>query len=128
MRPNSLEARDLTGVVHGLTNLRQHLERGPLVIESGKGVWVTDTDGRRYIEAMSGLWCVSLGWGEERLATVAAEQMKKLAYYHLTNHRSQPPVIELAEKLIAIAPSPMAREIASSNSCKASEGSRTVRA
>ena len=53
-----------------------HQERGPLVIESGKGVWVTDTDGRRYIEAMSGLWCVSLGWGEERLANVAAEQMK----------------------------------------------------
>ena len=109
MRPNSLEARDLTGVVHGLTNLRLHQERGPLVIESGKGVWVTDTDGKRYIEAMSGLWCVSLGWGEERLADVAAEQMKKLAYYHLTNHRSHPPVIELAEKLISLAPSPMAR-------------------
>jgi 4-aminobutyrate--pyruvate transaminase len=109
MRPNSIEARDLTGVVHGLTNLKTHQERGPLVIESGKGVWVTDSDGRRYIEAMSGLWCVSLGWGEERLATVAADQMRKLAYYHLTNHRSHPPVIELAEKLMAIAPSPMAR-------------------
>lgn len=109
MRPNSLEARDLGGVVHGLTNLKAHQERGPLVIESGKGVWVTDTDGRRYIEAMSGLWCASLGWGEERLAEVAAAQMKKLAYYHLTNHRSHPPVIELAEKLMAIAPSPMAR-------------------
>lgn len=109
MRPNSLEARDLAGVVHGLTNLKTHLERGPLVIESGEGVWVTDSDGRRYIEAMSGLWCASLGWGEERLATVAAEQMKRLAYYHLTNHRSHPPVIELAEKLISIAPSPVAR-------------------
>jgi 4-aminobutyrate--pyruvate transaminase len=109
MRDNSLEARDLSGVVHGLTDLKQHLDCGPLVIESGKGVWVTDTRGRRYIEAMSGLWCVSLGWGEERLANVAAEQMKTLAYYHLTNHRSHPPVIELAEKLISIAPSPMAR-------------------
>jgi 4-aminobutyrate--pyruvate transaminase len=109
MRSDSLEARDLGGVVHGLTDLKKHLDRGPLVIESGEGVWVTDSDGRRYIEAMSGLWCVSLGWGEERLARVAAEQMKTLAYYHLTNHRSHPPVIELAEKLIAIAPAPMAR-------------------
>ena len=109
MRQESLEARDVSGVVHGLTNLKQHLDRGPLVIESGKGVWVTDTEGRRYIEAMSGLWCVSLGWGEERLVNVAAEQMKTLAYYHLTNHRSHPPVIELAEKLLSIAPTPMAR-------------------
>lgn len=109
MHPDSFEARDLSSVVHGLTDLKQHLDRGPLVIESGTGVWVTDTEGRRYLEAMSGLWCVSLGWGEERLATVAAEQMRTLAYYHLTNHRSHPPVIELAEKLISIAPSPMAR-------------------
>ena len=109
MPDDSLEARDVSGVVHGLTDLRQHLDRGPLVIESGKGVWVTDTQGRRYIEAMSGLWCVSLGWGDERLADVAAAQMKTLAYYHLTNHRSHPPVIDLAEKLISIAPSPTAR-------------------
>jgi 4-aminobutyrate--pyruvate transaminase len=95
--------------VHGLTNLKTHLERGPLIIEGGHGVWVTDTQGKDYIEAMSGLWCVSLGWGNTRLAKVAAAQMEKLAYYHLTNHRSHSPVIALAEKLLEIAPVPMAR-------------------
>jgi 4-aminobutyrate--pyruvate transaminase len=108
-RPNSLEARDQRSVVHGLTNLKTHLERGPLIIEGGHGVWVTDTQGKDYIEAMSGLWCVSLGWGNTRLAKVAAAQMEKLAYYHLTNHRSHSPVIALAEKLLEIAPVPMAR-------------------
>jgi 4-aminobutyrate--pyruvate transaminase len=109
LRPNSLEARDRNSVVHGLTNLKVHLERGPRVIEGGHGVWVRDTEGNEYIEAMSGLWCVSLGWGDERLVEASAKQMRQLAYYHLTNHRSHSPVIELAEKLLEIAPVPMAR-------------------
>jgi 4-aminobutyrate--pyruvate transaminase len=106
-RPNSLEARDKAYVVHGLTNLRDHLDRGPLVIESGKGVWVRDQTGRDYLEGMSGLWCISLGYGEQRLIDACRKQMETLAYYHLTNHRSHAPVIDLADKLIAIAPVPM---------------------
>jgi 4-aminobutyrate--pyruvate transaminase len=106
-RPNSIEARDRRSVVHGLTNLKTHLERGPLVIESGRGVWVRDAHGKDYIEGMSGLWCVSLGFGQKRLVAAATRQMETLAYYHLTNHRGHAPVVELAEKLLSIAPVPM---------------------
>jgi 4-aminobutyrate--pyruvate transaminase len=109
MRPNSLEARDTHAVIHGLTNLKRHMERGPLVIDRGHGVFVTDVDGKEYIEAMSGLWCISLGYGQQRLVDAAAAQMAKLPYYHLTNHKGHAPVIELAEKLLEIAPVPMAR-------------------
>jgi 4-aminobutyrate---pyruvate transaminase len=106
-RPNSIEARDRRSLVHGLTNLKVHLERGPLVMESGQGVWVRDVHGKDYIEGMSGLWCVSLGYGQKRLVDAAARQMEKLAYYHLTNHRGHAPVVDLAEKLLSIAPVPM---------------------
>jgi 4-aminobutyrate---pyruvate transaminase len=109
MRPNSLEARDVQSVIHGLTDLQRHQERGPMVIDRGRGVWVTDIDGKDYIEAMSGLWCISLGYGQERLVEAAAAQMRKLPYYHLTNHKGHAPVIELAEKLLEIAPVTMAR-------------------
>lgn len=105
--PNSLEARDRRSLVHGLTNLARHLEVGPKVIESGQGVWVTDGDGRSYLEGMSGLWCISLGYGQERLVAACERQMRKLAYYHLTNHKGHPPAIELADKLLEIAPVPM---------------------
>lgn len=105
--PNSLEARDRRSLVHGLTNLARHLEIGPKVIESGEGVWVTDGEGRRYIEGMSGLWCISLGYGQERLIAACERQMRQLAYYHLTNHKAHPAAIELAEKLLSIAPVPM---------------------
>ncbi len=105
----SFSARDARSVVHGLTNLKRHAERGATVIERGHGVWVTDNHGKDYIEAMSGLWCIALGYGNERLADVAARQMKTLAYYPLTNHKSHPPVIDLAEKLLAMAPVPMSK-------------------
>ena len=105
--PNSLDARDRRGLVHGLTNLSRHLTVGPKIIESGKGVWVTDGDGKTYLEGMSGLWCVSLGFGQERLINACEQQMRKLAYYHLTNHTSHPEAIELADKLLAISPVPM---------------------
>ena len=104
---DSIEQRDARSVVHGLTNLKTHAGRGATVMASGDGVWVTDNHGKDYIEAMSGLWCIALGYGNERLADVAAKQMRELAYYPLTNHKSHPPVIALAEKLKSLAPVPM---------------------
>src|SRR5512142_2342429 len=95
MSDDSLEARDRRAVIHGLTNLALHLERGPVVIDRGEGVWVTDTQGRRYLEGMSGLWCVSLGYGQQRLIEAATAQMSALPYYPLINHKSHPAVIEL---------------------------------
>src|SRR5210317_1876653 len=96
MTANSLQARDAKSVVHGLTNLHLHAKRGATVIQSGEGVWVKDSNGKSYLEAMSGLWCISLGYGNKRLAEVAYRQMQELAYYPLTNHKSHPPVIALA--------------------------------
>jgi len=108
-RPNSPEARDAASIIHPLTNLKTHLEKGPVVIDEGKGVWVTDIHGKKYIEGMAGLWCLSLGYGQDRLVKAAADQMARLPYYHLTNHKSHSPVIELAEKLLEMAPVPMSK-------------------
>ena len=108
-QPNSPEARDTASLIHPLTNLKAHLKKGPLVIEEGMGVWVTDVDGKKYIEGMSGLWCLSLGYGQERLVKAATDQMSRLPYYHLTNHKSHQPAIDLAEKLLEIAPVPMSK-------------------
>jgi 4-aminobutyrate--pyruvate transaminase len=108
-KPNSPEARDVASLIHPLTNLKAHLQQGPVVIDEGHGVWVRDIHGREYIEGMSGLWCLSLGYGQERLVEAATRQMRRLPYYHLTNHKSHSPVIDLAEKLLEIAPVPMSK-------------------
>lgn len=106
---NSLSRRDADAVFHPYTNAVANERDGPLVITRGKGVEVWDEDGKAYIEGMSGLWCASLGFGEDRLADAAARQMRELPFYHGFNQKSHPPQIELAERLLALAPSPMAK-------------------
>ncbi len=108
-QPNSLEARDSRYHLHSYTDAVRLEAEGPLVIERGDGVYVEDTAGKRYIEAMSGLWSVGVGFSEPRLAEAAARQMRKLPYYHTFSSRSHGPVIDLAEKLVSMAPVPMSK-------------------
>jgi len=109
VRPNSPEARDIASHLHGYTNARKHEQEGPLIITGGKGVYVTDAAGKEYIEGLAGLWCASLGFGEERLVQAATDQMRKLPYYHTFAHKSDLPAIDLAERLLEIAPVPMSK-------------------
>jgi 4-aminobutyrate---pyruvate transaminase len=100
------QSRDVQSVLHPYTNLMKHRETGPLILESGKGCRVYDERGKDYIEAMAGLWCTALGWGENELAEVAAAQMRKMAFGHIFGGRSHEPGIALAEKLKEISPFP----------------------
>jgi 4-aminobutyrate--pyruvate transaminase len=109
MTANSLQARDIASLVHQQTDLHRHRAEGAVMIARGEGVRVWDTDGREYIEAMAGLWCASLGFSERRLADAAHAQMLKLPYYHTFFAKGHEPAVELAEKLLAIAPPGMAR-------------------
>lgn len=71
--------------------------RNPMIIERGDGPYLYDVDGNRYLDAMSGLWCVNLGYSERQLAEAAYQQMLTLPFYPLT--QSHVPAIELSEKL-----------------------------
>ena len=106
---NSAASRDLAHVLHPYTNLKKFETTGPLIISSGKGIRVTDEQGKEYIEAMGGLWCTALGYDEDRLAEAAVRQMRKMPVYHQFAGRGNEPAAELAEKLIAMAPVKMAR-------------------
>lgn len=109
LAPNSAEARDIAYHFHSYTNAIAHAEKGPQIMERGEGVFVWDSHGKRYVEAMAGLWSVAVGFGEERLIEAAIAQMRQLPYYHNFAHRSHGPAIDLAEKLVAIAPVPMSK-------------------
>ena len=121
MAANSAQARDIAYQVHPQTNLRLHQTEGPLVVERGDGAYVFDDSGKRYLEGMAGLWCASLGFSERRLAEVAYEQMKTLPYYHTFNGRSHPASIDLAEKLIEIAPVRMSKVLFQSSGSEAND-------
>ncbi|MBT2335904.1 aminotransferase class III-fold pyridoxal phosphate-dependent enzyme [Variovorax paradoxus] len=102
-------ANDIAAHLHPFTNLATHPQVGPLVIQRGDGIFVEDDQGRRYLEAMSGLWCASLGFSNARLAKAGSDALHGLPYYHTFNGRSNPAAIALAEKLLALAPVPMSK-------------------
>lgn len=106
---SNLAVRDIETLVHPYTNLATHREVGPLILERGEGVFVYDTAGKGYIEGMAGLWCTSLGYSNQELVEVAAEQMRKLPFTHIFSGRSHDPAIELAEKLKEISPVPISK-------------------
>lgn len=107
--PNSVEARDIAYQLHPLVDLRNYDKTGALVIERGEGIYVYDNAGRRYIEGLAGLWSVAVGFGERRLSDAAKRQMDQLSYYHIFAHKTHGPSVDLAEKLISLAPVPMSK-------------------
>ena len=104
-----LATQDVAAHLHPFTNPATLAQQGPLLITRGDGIHVVDEHGKRYIEGMSGLWCAALGFSHPRLAEAGAQALRNLPYYHCFNHRSHPAVAELAARLLAIAPVPMAR-------------------
>ena len=105
----TLEQIDVKHHMHPYTDARLHESAGPLIIECGEGVHVFDNHGKKYIEAMSGLWSVALGFSNQRLIEAAEKQLRTLPFYHLFTSKAHVPSIELAEKLIEISPVPMSK-------------------
>lgn len=120
-QPNSPAARDVAAVLHPFTDLKAHEEDGPFIIDRGSGVYVTDENGKTYIEGMSGLWCASLGFSERRLVDAAARQMAELPYNQTFLGRSHGTTIDLAERLLSLSPVPMSRILFASSGSEAND-------
>ena len=104
-----LEALDRQSFLHPFTQAAAHLEAGPLIMTEGRGLRVRDSRGREYLDAMAGLWCVNVGYGREEIASAAADQMRRLSFFHAFASMSNEPAIELAAKLVALAGPPMSK-------------------
>ncbi len=99
-----LQALDAAHHMHPFTAGDELAEKGVRIMKSAKGVTLTDTEGNTYIDAMSGLWCVNIGYGRHELADAASAQMKELPYYNTFFQTSHVPVIKLSAKLAELAP------------------------
>jgi len=106
----SLSELDRKYLFHPMTALATHEQTGPaLVIVKGEGVWLEDADGRRYLDAMAGLWCVNVGYGRREIAVAMEQQASTLSYWHTFSGVSSDKPIVLAERLIEMAPVPMSK-------------------
>ena len=88
---------------HPFTQMKDWLAVEPVVIESGEGFYLIDTEGRRYIDGVSSLWCNVHGHRVKKIDDAIKNQLDKIAHSSLLG-LAQTKSIELAEKLIAIAP------------------------
>lgn len=95
---------DLAHLIHPLTDHSQLAETGPLVIVRGEGCELIAQDGQRLIDGFAGLWTVNLGHGRQDLIEAAVTQMQTLPYAATFGGVSSPPPIELAERIVDLAP------------------------
>ncbi|MBN9550526.1 MAG: aminotransferase class III-fold pyridoxal phosphate-dependent enzyme [Alphaproteobacteria bacterium] len=99
---SEINATDLAYHLHSQTNPQALSREGAYIIVKGDGTHVIDENGKRYIDAMAGLWCASLGFNNQRLGRAAAKQYEELGYYHSFYGRTNPKAATLSKKLVEL--------------------------
>ncbi len=117
------QAADAAHFLHPFTDFKGLAAKGSRIITRADNIYLWDSDGHKLLDAMSGLWCVNVGYGQEALVQAAARQMRELPFYNAFFQTATPPAIELAEVLAEVAP-PQFKHVFFSGS--GSEGNDTV--
>ncbi len=123
MIPEKLEqlrAWDHSHVWHPFTPQADWFQAEPLVIERGEGVYLFDTEGRRYLDGVGSLWCNVHGHRHPKLDAAIVEQLGKIAHSTLLGV-THPSAIELAKKLVEITPEGLTRVFYSDDGATAVE-------
>ncbi|TBU92560.1 aspartate aminotransferase family protein [Phytopseudomonas dryadis] len=115
------QALDAAHHIHAFLDQKTLNEQGALVIARGQGLNLWDSDGKRYLDGMSGLWCTALGYGRADLNAAAARQLEELPYYNLFFHTTHPRVVELSELLFSLLPAHYSHAIYTNSGSEANE-------
>jgi putrescine aminotransferase len=114
---------DAAHFLHPFTDYKALSAKGARIITRAENIYLWDSDGHKILDAMSGLWCVNVGYGQRALIDAAAQQMAELPFYNAFFQTATPPAIELAELLSEVTP-PQFQHVFFSGS--GSEGNDTV--
>jgi putrescine aminotransferase len=117
------QAADAAHFLHPFTDFQSLAKKGSRVITHADNIYLWDSDGKKILDAMSGLWCVNVGYGQQALIDAATRQLKELPFYNAFFQTATPPAIELAELLAEVTP-PQFQHVFFSSS--GSEGNDTV--
>lgn len=101
---NSLVESDRDHLIHPVVSWTQHEKRGVTILQSAKGAYLRDAEGRELLDGFAGLWCVNVGYGHDSIVQAAAEQMARLPYATGYFHFGSEPAIRLAQQLAELAP------------------------
>ena len=100
----SVQALDSAHYLHPFTDTKDLAAKGARVIVKGDGIYIWDSEGKKILDGMSGLWCVNVGYGRKELSRAAVEQMDVLPYYNSFFNTTNLPAVNLANAIVAIAP------------------------
>ena len=99
-----VQALDSAHFIHPFTDTKSLAAKGARVITHAEGIYVWDSKGQKILDAMSGLWCVNVGYGRREIAEAAYDQMRTLPYYNSFFQTTHEPAVKLAAKLASLAP------------------------
>ncbi|MDD1650619.1 MAG: aminotransferase class III-fold pyridoxal phosphate-dependent enzyme, partial [Methylococcaceae bacterium] len=112
--------RDLAVLWHPCTQMRDHEAVPPIPVRRGKGVWLEDFEGNRYLDAVSSWWVNLFGHSHPYINTALRQQLDALEHVMLAGFTHEP-AIELAERLIELAPAGLSRCFYADNGSSAVE-------
>mgnify|MGYP006284204491 CR=1 FL=1 len=102
--PVALEELSRRNFLHPFTSINDHQQHGPTVMTRGDGIYVWDNQGKQYLDALAGLWCVNVGYGREEIAQAVAQQVRDLTFYQAFLGMATEPAIRLASEVADLTP------------------------
>jgi len=105
----ALWSQDKDHFIHPFTHFPSFEKDGALVISEGRGAYVFDIAGKRYLDGIAGIWCVNIGHGRAEMADALAEQARRLSFFNTFVDTTNPPAAQLAAKLADLAPARLNR-------------------
>ncbi|TAK84220.1 MAG: aspartate aminotransferase family protein [Aquabacterium sp.] len=98
------QAMDAAHFLHPFTDFKALAAKGSRIITKADNIYLWDSEGLKLFDAMSGLWCVNVGYGQKALIDAATQQLTTLPFYNSFFQTTTPPAIALAHKLAQLSP------------------------
>lgn len=117
---SNLQKRDLNHVWHPCSQMKDYEDFPPIVIKSGKGIYLYDENGKQYLDAVSSWWVNLFGHANERISRALADQAFQLEQVIFANFTHEPAIL-LAEKLVQLTPDGLTKVFFADNGSSAIE-------
>lgn len=101
---SAIQKLDSAHYLHPFTDHHALAERGARVMVKGDGIYLWDSEGHKILDAMSGLWCVNIGYGRTSMCDAVYKQMQQLPFYNSFFNTTNVPAVQLAALLVEISP------------------------
>ena len=100
----AIQKLDTAHYMHPFTDHKALGEKGARVMVRGEGIYLWDSQGKKILDGMSGLWCVNVGYGRTSISEAVYTQMETLPFYNSFFNTTNVPAVQLAAKLAKISP------------------------